>query len=158
MAIYGSSICSAWCQVAKTGFMIFVSLLVFVLGFFIDFFEIAFILMPLIGPVAESMGINMVWFLVLVGMNMAISFLTPPFGFALFYLRSVAPKKSYIDKMTGKTIPAMTTDQIYKGVLPFICIQVISMILIFMNPQWVVEEKEEISQEALDAVTFDLRA
>ena len=60
----------------------------------------------------------MVWFLVLVGMNMAISFLTPPFGFALFYLRSVAPKKSYIDKMTGKTIPAMTTDQIYKGVLP----------------------------------------
>ena len=89
----------------ETGFMIFVSLLVFVLGFFIDFFEIAFILMPLIGPVAETMGINMVWFLVLVGMNMAISFLTPPFGFALFYLRSVAPKKSYIDKMTGKTIP-----------------------------------------------------
>ena len=140
----------------ETGFMIFVSLLVFVLGFFIDFFEIAFILMPLIGPVAESMGINMVWFLVLVGMNMAISFLTPPFGFALFYLRSVAPKQSYIDKITGKTIPAMTTDQIYKGVLPFICIQVLSMILIFMNPQWVVEEKEEISQEALDAVTFDL--
>ena len=107
------------CQVAKPA-SIFVSLLVFVLGFFIDFFEIAFILMPLIKPVAETMGINMVWFLVLVGMNMAISFLTPPFGFALFYLRSVAPKKSYIDKMTGKTIPAMTTDQIYKGVCPYL--------------------------------------
>ena len=140
----------------ETGFMIFVSVLVFVLGFFIDFFEIAFILMPLIGPVAENMGIDMVWFLVLVGMNMAISFLTPPFGFALFYLRSVAPKRSYIDKLTGKSIPAMTTDQIYKGVLPFIAIQVFSMILIFMNPQWVVEEKVEISQEALDNVSFDL--
>jgi len=140
----------------ETGFMIFVSGLVFVLGFFIDFFEIAFILMPLIGPVAEYMGIDMIWFLVLVGMNMAISFLTPPFGFALFYLRSVAPRVPYVDKLSGKTIPAMTTDQIYKGVLPFICIQVFSMILIFLNPQWVIEEKVEISQEALDAVTFDL--
>lgn len=140
----------------ETGFMIFVSVLVFVLGFFIDFFEIAFILMPLIGPVAENMGINMVWFLVLVGMNMAISFLTPPFGFALFYLRSVAPKERYIDKLTGRKIEGMTTDQIYKGVLPFIAIQVFSMILIFLNPQWVVEEKVAISQEALDAVTFDL--
>jgi len=142
----------------ETGFMIFVSVLVFVLGFFIDFFEIAFILMPLIGPVAENMGIDMVWFLVLVGMNMAISFLTPPFGFALFYLRSVAPRSSYVDKLSGKTIQAMTTDQIYKGVLPFIAIQVFSMILIFMNPQWVVEEKVEITQEELDNVSFDMGA
>lgn len=139
-----------------TGFMIFVSLIVFLLGFFIDFFEIAFILMPLIGPVAEGMGIDMVWFLVLVGMNLAISFLTPPFGFALFYLRSVAPKQSYIDKITGKKIEAMTTDQIYKGVLPFIAIQVLCMVIIFLNPEWVVGDKVEISQEALDAVTFDL--
>ena len=140
----------------EMGFMIFVSVMVFILGFFIDFFEIAFILMPLIGPVAENMGINMVWFLVLVGMNMAISFLTPPFGFALFYLRSVAPKKSYVDKITGRTIPAMTTQQIYKGVLPFICIQVLSMVLIFIFPEWVTGPEVVINEADLDNISFDM--
>ncbi|QGG79119.1 TRAP transporter large permease subunit [Litorivicinus lipolyticus] len=140
----------------ETGFMIFVSVLVFVLGFFIDFFEIAFILMPLIGPVAENMGINMVWFLVLVGMNMAISFLTPPFGFALFYLRSVAPKKGYVDKITGRKVPGMSTTQIYKGVLPFICIQVLSMILIFIFPEWVTGPEVVINEADLENISFDM--
>ena len=119
----------------ETGFVLFVSLLVFVLGFFIDFFEIAFILMPLIGPVAENMGIDMIWFLVLVGLNMSMSFLTPPFGFALFYLRSVAPKSDYKDEVTGELIHGMKTQQIYKGAIPFILIMLLSLTLIFIFPE-----------------------
>jgi TRAP-type mannitol/chloroaromatic compound transport system permease large subunit len=85
------------------GFLIAVNLLVFILGCFIDFFEIAFIVVPLLAPVAAKLGIDLVWFGVLLGVNLQTSFLTPPFGFALFYMRSVAPVKDYIDKVTGAT-------------------------------------------------------
>ena len=72
------------------------------LAFFLDFFELSFIIIPLIGPVADKLGIDLIWFGVLLGVNMQTSFMHPPFGFALFYLRSVAPAKEYLDQLTGK--------------------------------------------------------
>ncbi len=93
----------------QLGFLIVVNLLVFILGMFIDFFEIAFIVIPILAPVADKMGIDLIWFGVILAMNLQTSFLTPPFGFALFYLRSVAPKSDYVDRITGRTIPAVTT-------------------------------------------------
>src|SRR3990167_800894 len=116
------------------GFMIVVNLLIFVLGMFIDFFEIAFIVIPLLVPVAEKMGIDMIWFGVIVAMNLQTSFLTPPFGFALFYLRSVAPRKDYKDRVTGKTIAGVRTTEIYKGSIAFIFIQILMVGIIMTNP------------------------
>lgn len=121
----------------QLGFLLFVNFLVFVLGMFIDFFEIAFIVIPLLAPVAESLDINLIWFGVLLAMNMQTSFLTPPFGFALFYLRSVAARQDYTDKVTGKLIPAVTTAQIYKGSIAFIVLQLIMVAVILFNPQLV---------------------
>ncbi len=94
------------------GFLVVVNLLVFVLAFFLDFFEIAFILVPLLAPVAHKLGIDLIWFGVLLGVNMQTSFMHPPFGFALFYLRSVAPGKDYVDKISGKLTAPVTTGQI----------------------------------------------
>lgn len=108
----------------ETGFLIVVHLLIFVLGFFIDFFEIAFILLPLLAPVAAKLGIDPVWFGVMIAMNLQTSFLTPPFGFALFYLKSVAP-------------PQIRTTDIYRGVLPFIGVQLIALTLVIAWPQLV---------------------
>src|SRR5512141_1451443 len=107
----------------QLGFLIVVNVLVFVLAFFLDFFELAFIVIPLLGPVAEKLGIDLIWFGVLLGVNMQTSFMHPPFGFALFYLRSVAPAKDFIDKLTGKPTPRVTTGQIYWGAVPFVVIQ-----------------------------------
>jgi TRAP-type mannitol/chloroaromatic compound transport system permease large subunit len=121
----------------QLGFLLVVNFLVFVLGMFIDFFEIAFIVIPLLAPVAESLDINLIWFGVLLAMNMQTSFLTPPFGFALFYLRSVAARQDYTDKITGKLIPAVTTAQIYKGSIAFIVLQLIMVGVILFNPQLV---------------------
>ena len=86
----------------QLGFLIVVNLLIFVLAFFLDFFELSFIIIPLVGPVADKLGIDLIWFGVLLGVNMQTSFMHPPFGFALFYLRSVAPAKDYLDRVTGK--------------------------------------------------------
>ncbi len=105
----------------KWGFLIIVMLVILVLGFFIDFVEICFIIVPIIAPVAELMGINMVWFAILVAMNLQTSFLTPPFGFSLFYLKGVAPK-------------GVTTADIYRGVLPFILIQVAVLVSLLVFP------------------------
>jgi TRAP-type mannitol/chloroaromatic compound transport system permease large subunit len=118
----------------QIGFLIFVNLLVFGLGFFIDFFEIAFIVIPLLAPVAEKMGIDLIWFGIIIAMNLQTSFLTPPFGFALFYLRSVAARNDYDDEITGKRIPKVTTAQIYKGAIAFIVIQVLMVAVILTNP------------------------
>jgi TRAP-type mannitol/chloroaromatic compound transport system permease large subunit len=107
------------------GFLIAVSILVFILGCFIDFFEIAFIVVPLIAPVAAKLGIDLVWFGVLLGVNLQTSFLTPPFGFALFYMRSVSPSAPYKDKVTGKKVAGIATTQIYRGAVAFIAIQAI---------------------------------
>ena len=138
------------------GFLVVVSLLVFVLGFFIDFFEIAFILLPLFAPVAEKLGIDMVWFLVLIGMNMQTSFLTPPFGFALFYLRSVAPVSSYDDTQTGKRIEGIKTTQIYRGVIPFIAIQLFALATILIFPQLVTGGLDETVKIDLDTIELNI--
>ena len=109
----------------QVGFLIFVNILVFLLAFFLDFFELAFIIMPLLGPAAEKLGIDLIWFGVMLGVNMQTSFMHPPFGFALFYLRSVAPQEPYKDKVTGKMTDPVTTGQIYWGAVPFVVIQCI---------------------------------
>ncbi|MBE9199225.1 MULTISPECIES: TRAP transporter large permease subunit [unclassified Nodularia (in: cyanobacteria)] len=103
------------------GFLIVSMATVFILGFFIDFFEIAFIVIPLFVPVAQELGIDLVWYGVILGANLQTSFLTPPFGFALFYLRGVAP-------------PEVTTSDIYRGVIPFILLQLLVLVLIIAFP------------------------
>jgi TRAP-type mannitol/chloroaromatic compound transport system permease large subunit len=123
----------------KIGFLIVVNLLVFVLGCFIDFFEIAFIVIPILAPVAEKLGIDLVWFGVIIAMNLQTSFLTPPFGFALFYLRSVAAKDDYNDRVTKKRIPAVTTAQIYKGSIAFIILQLIMVAVVIAYPNLVLD-------------------
>lgn len=113
----------------KAGFLVAANLAIFILGFFIDFFEIAFIILPLLAPVASMLGIDLVWFGVMVGLNLQTSFLTPPFGFALFYLRGVAPKD-------------VKTADIYRGVIPFILIQILAILSIIQFPElvtWLVD-------------------
>jgi len=118
----------------QIGFLIVVNLLTFVLAFFLDFFELAFIIVPLLGPVADKLGIDLIWFGVLLGVNMQTSFMHPPFGFALFYLRSVAPAREYLDKLTGKLTAPVTTGQIYWGAVPFVVIQVIMVGIVIAFP------------------------
>jgi len=123
------------------GFLAVVNLIIFVLGFFLDFFEIAFILVPLLIAPAETLGIDLIWLGVIIGVNLQTSFLTPPFGFALFYLRSVAAKVPYIDKITGKKMDGIKTVEIYKGAISFICIQVTMIFLVVLFPQMVMHYK-----------------
>lgn len=118
----------------QLGFLIVVNILVFVLAFFLDFFELAFIIIPLIGPVAEKLGIDLVWFGVLLAVNMQTSFMHPPFGFALFYLRSVAPNEDYVDKVTNRPIKKVTIEEIYWGAVPFVLIQILMVGLIIAFP------------------------
>jgi TRAP-type mannitol/chloroaromatic compound transport system permease large subunit len=120
-----------------TGFLIVVNAMFFVLAFFLDFFELAFILVPLVGPVANKLGIDLIWFGVLLGVNMQTSFMHPPFGFALFYLRSVAPKE-------------VKTSDIYWGAIPFVVIQVIMVCLIIAFPRIVSIEKKVDMTEQLE--------
>ncbi|MDH4426978.1 MAG: TRAP transporter large permease subunit [Acidovorax sp.] len=132
------------------GFLLVVNLLIFILGMFIDFFEIAFIVVPLLVPVAEKMGIDMIWFGVIIAMNLQTSFLTPPFGFALFYLRSVAPRKDYKDRVTGANIRGVTTTEIYKGSIAFIILQLIMVGVIMAYPGVVtgnLDKVETMSEE-----------
>jgi TRAP-type mannitol/chloroaromatic compound transport system permease large subunit len=118
----------------QLGFLIVVNLLVFILAFFLDFFELAFIIIPLLGPVAEKLGIDLIWFGILLSINMQTSFMHPPFGYALFYLRSVAATKDYVDKVTGKAIAKVTTGQIYWGAVAFVIIQVLMVGLVIAFP------------------------
>ena len=105
------------------GFLILSMLVIMLLGFFIDFVEISFIVVPILAPIAESLGINMLWFAILIAMNLQTSFLTPPFGFSLFYLKGVAP-------------PGVRTMDIYRGVMPFIAMQAAVVISILAFPHW----------------------
>jgi TRAP-type mannitol/chloroaromatic compound transport system permease large subunit len=125
----------------EVGFLVFVNAFVFVLAFFLDFFELAFIVIPLLGPAAEKLGIDLIWFGVILGVNMQTSFMHPPFGFALFYLRSVAPRDPYVDRVTGKTMEPVTTGQIYWGAMPFVVIQVIMVLLVIFFPAMVMHYK-----------------
>ena len=125
----------------QVGFLAVVNLIVFVLAFFLDFFELAFIIIPLLAPVADKLGIDLIWFGVMLGVNLQTSFMHPPFGFALFYLRSVAPTKPYQDRISGKTIAPVTTGQIYLGAIPFVIIQVIMVALVIAFPAMVLVYK-----------------
>ncbi len=129
----------------EVGFLLVVNLIVFVLAFFLDFFELAFIIIPLLGPAAEKLGIDLIWFGVIMAVNMQTSFMHPPFGFALFYLRSVAPKESYLDKLTGRRMAPVTTGEIYWGAVPFVCIQVIMVLLVVFFPRMVTHYKDSDS-------------
>jgi len=144
------------------GFLIVVNILVFILGMFLDFFEIAFIVIPLLAPVAEKIlpglvpGMTadaaMIWFGVMIAINLQTSFLTPPFGFALFYLRSVAAKKDYKDRVTGAHIKAVTTSEIYKGSIAFIFLQFIIIGAVMLYPTLVTgsfDKEKKLSNAAV---------
>ncbi|MGH8481282.1 MAG: TRAP transporter large permease [Nevskiaceae bacterium] len=119
------------------GFLIVVNALIFLLAFFLDFFELAFIVVPLLAPVAALLGIDLVWFGVLLAVNMQTSFMHPPFGFALFYLRSVAPAQDYVDPVTGALVAKVTTGQIYWGAVPFVLIQLLMVAAVIAFPELV---------------------
>ena len=129
-----------------TGFLIVVNIMVFLLAFFLDFFELAFIIVPLLGPAADKLGIDLIWFGVILAVNMQTSFMHPPFGFALFFLRSVAPKNPYKDKVTGRMMEPVTTGQIYWGSVPFVVIQLIMVALVVLFPQMVMHYKSSAVQ------------
>ena len=122
------------------GFLIVVTALIFVLGLFLDFFEIAFVLLPLLAPVAQKLGIDLVWFGILVGVNLQASFMTPPFGFSLFFLRGAAPRADTTDPDSGRTMPGISTNDIYIGVLPFVGVQVLVLGLLIAWPALVLRE------------------
>jgi TRAP-type mannitol/chloroaromatic compound transport system permease large subunit len=140
----------------QVGFLIFVNVFVFVLAFFLDFFELAFIVIPLLGPAAEHLGIDLIWFGVILGVNMQTSFMHPPFGFALFYLRSVAPREPYIDRVTGRRTDGITTGQIYWGAMPFVVIQVIMVLLVIFFPAMVMHYKGAESKIDPNTVKIDI--
>ncbi|MDI3514569.1 MAG: TRAP transporter large permease subunit [Gammaproteobacteria bacterium] len=136
----------------EIGFLVFVNTVIFLLGFFIDFFEIAFILVPLLAPVADKLGIDLVWFGVLLAMNLQTSFLTPPFGFALFYLRSVAPAKDYIDRITKKRVAGVKTMDIYRGSIPFVLMQLAMVLLLMAFPGLVTFTQDKKLEVDLDTI------
>jgi tripartite ATP-independent transporter DctM subunit len=140
------------------GFLIFVNIFVFVLAFFLDFFELAFIVIPLLGPAAEHLGIDLIWFGVILGVNMQTSFMHPPVGFALFYLRSVAPREPFIDRVSGKRTEPVTTGQIYWGAVPFVVIQCIMVGLVIAFPAMVMHYKGLGSQIDPSKVRIDIQA
>jgi len=111
----------------KWTFIALAMIAILVLGFFIDFIEIAFLVVPILMPVAIALDINLVWFAILISMNLQTSFLTPPFGFSLFYLKGVAPKW-------------LKTTTIYKGVIPFILIQIAVLLLVLLFPEYLIFE------------------
>lgn len=140
----------------ELGFLIVVNIIVFLLAFFLDFFELAFIIVPLLAPVADKLGIDLIWFGVLLGVNMQTSFMHPPFGFALFYLRSVAPTKAYVDKVTGKRIEPVTSGQIYLGAIPYVIIQIIMVGIVIAFPQLVTHYKAGRVEVDPSTITIDV--
>ncbi|MFT6698238.1 MAG: TRAP-type mannitol/chloroaromatic compound transport system permease large subunit [Polaromonas sp.] len=144
----------------QVGFLILVNVMIFFLAFFLDYFELSFIVVPLLAPVADKLGIDLIWFGVLLAVNMQTSFMHPPFGFALFFLRSVAPDKPYVDRLTKKIMEPVTTMQIYKGAIPFVLIQVTMVGMLIAFPQLVtggldkkpVYNMENIGQQMRDTL------
>ena len=127
----------------QMGFLLVVNLLIFVLAFFLDYFELSFIIVPLLAPVADKMGIDLIWFGVLLGINMQTSFLHPPFGFSLFFLRSVAP-------------PTVKTSEIYWGAIPFVLIQILMVGLIIVFPQMVTFGLDKTVAVDLDTIKIEV--
>jgi TRAP-type mannitol/chloroaromatic compound transport system permease large subunit len=138
----------------QVGFLLVVNVFVFFLAFFLDFFEIAFIILPMLGPVAEKMGIDMVWFGVLLCVNMQTSFMHPPFGFALFYLRGIADtlfKEGRIEK------PVKSND-IYLGAIPWVIMQLVLVVIVIFVPETVTMFLEKEQKVDLDKVTIEMPA
>lgn len=132
----------------KIGFIIFAMIVIFLLGCFLDFFEIAFIVVPLLLPTAMALGIDPLWFGILISMNLQTSFLTPPFGFALFYLRSVAPRPS----LDPTVPPGVSTAHIYTGPLPFVFLNVALIALVIAWPELVIPDTPEITGPGLELI------
>jgi TRAP-type mannitol/chloroaromatic compound transport system permease large subunit len=139
----------------ETGFLIVVNILVFLLAFFLDYFELAFIVVPLLAPVAEQLGIDLIWFGVLLAINMQTSFLHPPFGFALFFLRSVAARLPYLDRVTRREIQPVTNGQIYLGAIPFLVLQIVMIGLTIAFPAMVLHKAPGTGVQPKDVI-FDL--
>jgi tripartite ATP-independent transporter DctM subunit len=138
----------------QVGFLLVVNVFVFFLAFFLDFFEIAFIILPMLGPVAEKMGIDMVWFGVLLCVNMQTSFMHPPFGFALFYLRGIADtlfKEGRIEK------PVKSND-IYLGAIPWVIMQLVLVVIVIFVPETVTMFLDKEQKVDLDKVTIEMPA
>jgi len=136
----------------QVGFLLVVNVFVFFLAFFLDFFEIAFIILPMLGPVAEKMGIDMVWFGVLLCVNMQTSFMHPPFGFALFYLRGIADtlfKEGRIEK------PVKSND-IYLGAIPWVIMQLVLVVIVIFVPETVTMFLDKELKVDLDQVTIEM--
>jgi tripartite ATP-independent transporter DctM subunit len=142
----------------QLGFLIVVNLMVFLLAFFLDFFELAFIVVPLLAPVAAKLGIDLIWFGVLLGVNMQTSFMHPPFGFALFFLRSVAPAGEYVDKVTGRRMAGITTTQIYWGAVPFVLIQIVMVVVVIAFPSLVLSGLQHGPVQNPDQIKIDVPA
>lgn len=140
----------------ETGFLVVVTVIVFILGCFLDFFEIAFVIVPLLVDPAETLGIDLIWLGIILGINLQTSFLTPPFGFALFYLRSISPKESWDDEVTGERIEGIKTTQIYKGVLPYILIQFIAIMIVIFYPRLVTHYRDDVVDVDLDNFQIEL--
>ena len=130
----------------QVGFLIFVNIFIFVLAFFLDFFEIAFIIIPLLAPAADKLGIDLIWFGVLLCANMQTCFMHPPFGFALFYLRGIAP-------------PSVKTSDIYWGAIPWVVLQVILVAIVIFWPgsvtYWLDKEQQRRSVQDQDRHSAD---
>ncbi len=141
----------------KVGFLIVVNIMIFFLAFFLDYFELSFIVVPLLAPVAHKLGIDLIWFGVLLAVNMQTSFLHPPFGFALFFLRSVAPDKQYVDRVTGKVMDPVTTMQIYRGAIPFLFLQLTMVGVLIFFPQLVTGSLDEEVKVDMEAVGAQMR-
>jgi tripartite ATP-independent transporter DctM subunit len=136
----------------QTGFLIAVNIFIFFLAFFLDFFEIAFIILPLLGPVADKMGIDLIWFGVMICVNMQTSFMHPPFGFALFYLRGIADTL-----FKNKALPAKVESRdIYLGSIPFIVLQLILVAIVIAFPQTVTALLDKPVQYDLDKVEIPM--
>lgn len=125
------------------GFLIFVNVFIFFLAFFLDFFEIAFIVVPMLAPVAHSLGIDLIWFGVLLCINMQTSFMHPPFGFALFYLRSIAPR-------------SVKTTDIYLGAIPWLIMQLMLVAIVIFWPELVTGMLPGQNNIDLDTIRIEL--
>jgi len=140
----------------QIGFLIVVNVLIFILGCFLDFFEIAFILLPLLAPIAVKLDIDLIWFGIIVAMNLQTSFLTPPFGFSLFYLRSVAPAADYDDRVTGRRIAKVTTGDIYRGSIAFVTMQVLMVAVVVAFPALSLDSVGKKDVVDPSSVNFDI--
>lgn len=138
----------------QIGFLIAVNIFIFFLAFFLDFFEIAFIILPLLGPVADKLGIDLIWFGVMICVNMQTSFMHPPFGFALFYLRGISDQL-----FKNGALPAKVQSRdIYLGAVPFVILQLVLVAIVIVFPETVTYALDKEKAVDIDKVQIDAPA